>query len=181
LAVRGLRPIAELAASRGHGDRLRYMAGCRCAECRQANSRYECARARARKAGDWNGVVSADRARAHIIALGRQGLGHRAIAWGSDVNEGTIWLIRQRKKLRIRARTERRILAVTKDAAADHAIIPAGPRVWKRIRQLLAEGYTKEQIAKQLGYARPYFQFGKQRVTVRNAFRVERLYHQLTT
>lgn len=67
--LNGLRPVAELAADRPHGDRLRYMAGCRCKECRAANTAYETQRALARKAGDWNGVVSAARARSHIAVL----------------------------------------------------------------------------------------------------------------
>lgn len=56
---RGLKPVAELAEQRSHGDRLKYLAGCRCVPCRAANSRYEVARAAARKAGDWNGLVPA--------------------------------------------------------------------------------------------------------------------------
>lgn len=51
----GLAHIVVLAASKPHGVRLRYMAGCRCLKCRMANSNYETMRARARKAGDWNG------------------------------------------------------------------------------------------------------------------------------
>lgn len=61
LAARGLKPIAQLAANRDHGDRVRYLAGCRCTDCRRANSAYESARQKARAAGDWNGFVLATR------------------------------------------------------------------------------------------------------------------------
>ena len=48
LEARGMKPVTELARQRPHGDRLRYMAGCRCPACRGANSAYERLRARAR-------------------------------------------------------------------------------------------------------------------------------------
>ena len=69
LAARGLKPAAVLAQQRPHGDRLKYVGGCRCAECRKANTEYEKARAKARRAGDWNGIVSAKKARQHILQL----------------------------------------------------------------------------------------------------------------
>ena len=65
LAQRGLKPASELAAKRPHGDRLRYVAGCRCDLCRKANSTYERERQKARAAGDWNGIVDAAKARQH--------------------------------------------------------------------------------------------------------------------
>jgi hypothetical protein len=54
---KGLRDIAVLAEKKSHGTRIKYMAGCRCLICRAANSNYECARAKARKNGQWNGLV----------------------------------------------------------------------------------------------------------------------------
>ena len=49
LIARGLNP--ERIAALPHGVRARYSIGCRCVPCRKANSEYESARARARKAG----------------------------------------------------------------------------------------------------------------------------------
>ena len=63
LASRGLKPITELAAEKPHGTRLRYIAGRHCFQCRRANSDYERQRKAARLAGDWNGLVPAERAR----------------------------------------------------------------------------------------------------------------------
>src|SRR5687768_5744519 len=151
LASRGLKPVTVLAAARPHGDRLRYMAGCKCQDCRRANSRYESERQRARKNGDWNGIVSAARARRHIMKLSRLGVGRNAVSIGSDVCRTTIMEIRAGKKKRIRARTERKILAVTTKMASDHSFVPAG-RTWKLIRMLKTEGYKTEQLARQLGY-----------------------------
>lgn len=111
LADRGLRPAAELAADKPHGTRLRYIGGCKCFQCRRANSDYERDRKAARLAGDWNGFVPADRARAHLMSLSRSGVGKRAVQAASDVCMTVLQDIRTGKKAQIRARTERRILA----------------------------------------------------------------------
>jgi len=179
MTARGLKPITVLAASRPHGDRLRYLAGCRCDPCRRANSLYESGRQRARKNGDWNGIVPADKARRHLFKLSRQGIGRRAVSIAADVSETMICLIKSKRKKTIRARSERKILAVTKADARDHSFVSAR-RTWKLLRMLKTEGYTTKYLADQLWHKRQVLQFGKERVTVRNAFRVERLYRQLT-
>lgn len=179
LVARGLKQIAILGARREHGDRLRYMSGCRCADCRKANSTYECARVKARRNGDWNGIVSARNARAHILKLSRQGVGRRSVAIASDVSCGAIAAIRSGTKKRVRARTARRILAVTSGAASDRAFVPAG-RTWQLIELLLEEGYTKADLARFLGYDRPALQFNRERVTARSAYQVECLYREIT-
>ena len=178
LQARGLKPIAELAANRPHGDRLRYLAGCKCMPCRRANSRYESMRAQARRNGDWNGLVSAKMARRHLLKLSRQGIGRRAVAIAADVTETMICAIKSKKKKYIRARSERKILSVTKADACDHSFVPAR-RTWHLIKRLKIEGYTTRQLADRLKYKTPVLQFGKEQVTVRNAFRVKRMYRQL--
>lgn len=178
LAERGLRPIAELAAGRPHGDRLRYLAGCRCAECRRANCTYAKARARACKAGDWNGIIPAAKARAHLAALAAQGVGRRAVGAACDVADTTLSAIISGDKTRIRARTERAILAVTVAAVADRALIPAGP-TWKLLDELIASGYSKSALARELGYKTRALQLNRHQVTARNAADVERLHRRL--
>ena len=180
LAARGLKPVTILAERRSHGDRLKYMAGCRCVRCRMANSRYETERLRARRNGDWNGIVPANRARAHILKLSRLGVGRIAVSIAADVSKSMICAIRSREKKFIRAQSERRILAVTTQAASDHALTSA-KRTWSLIARLKSEGYTTKYLADQLGYKEPVLQFGKERVLVRNAWRVERLFQKLTT
>lgn len=178
LAARGLKRIADLAATRPCGDRLRYMAGCRCAECRRANTEYEKARYKARKTGDWNGLVSAEPARAHLAELSRRGVGYRTVQTAADVSSSVLLAIIGGSKRCIRARTERAILAVTTAAAADHALIDAGP-TWLLIDELVHLGYSKAFLAGQLGYANPALQFNRQQVTVRNAYEVQRLHERL--
>jgi len=174
-----LRSAAELAADKPHGVRVRYMAGCRCDACRKANSTYENERQKARRAGDWNGIVPADRARAHMRMLSRHGVGRRTVQACTDIADTVLQDIRTGRKTHIRARTERLILAVTREQAADHAYVPAG-RSHQRIRLLLEEGYTEAYLARRLGYANRYLQFNERRITVRNAARIERLYRELT-
>jgi hypothetical protein len=104
LAARGLKPIAQLAANRDHGNRVRYLAGCRCTDCRRANSAYESARQKARAAGDWNGFVLATR-RAHLKDLSSKNVGRRAVSAASDVAESIVFAIASGTKTHIRART----------------------------------------------------------------------------
>ena len=179
IAQRGLRPAFELAAARAHGDRLKYLGGCRCFKCRRANSDYERERKKAREAGDWNGLVPAAAARAHMVKLSRLGVGRRAIAAASDVADSVLTEIRAGRKQHIRARTERRILAVTKACASDHAYVSAA-RTWRQLERLLDEGFTKSAIARLLGSKAktPALQISRTFVTVRNAARVDALFER---
>lgn len=178
LRSRGLRPIAELAEGRDHGDRLRYAAGCRCKRCRAANSAYENRRVAARKAGEWNGIIDASKARAWIAHLSAHGVGRRAIAYASDVSETVLCEIRSGRKTKIRALTERRILAVSIDMALDGALLPAGP-TWLLIDELLAAGITKRQIAARIGQTNGALQLSRESVTVRHAYQVKKLHGEL--
>lgn len=178
ITARGLRSAADLSATRPHGDRLRYIGGCRCDDCRQANTDYERERAQARAAGDWNGIVSADAARKHLVKLSKKGIGRRAVSAASDVCETILCDIRRGTKRNIRARTERLILAVTESAAADRALIAAGP-TWKLLDKLLAAGFTKTRLAHELGRKTHALQLNKTKVTARNAYAVERMYIRL--
>lgn len=175
---RGMRPASELAAGRPHGDRLRYIGGCRCDECRRANARYEQMRIAARRAGDWNGLVDAQRVRAHLQALASRGIGRRTVSDVADVAETTVVEILSGRKATIRARTERALLAVGDAAAADGALVPASGS-WRLLDELLEDGYTRASLALQLGCKTPRLQIGRQQVTVRTRHDIERLYAKL--
>jgi hypothetical protein len=178
LTARGLKPAAVLAVDRPHGDRLKYIGGCRCDQCKAANSTYERERLQARKNGQWNGLVPADRARQHMLNLAEKGVGRRAVGAASDVADSILVGIRSGEKKQIRAETERKILAVTIEAASDRALIPAKP-TWVLINKMLKWGHTKAELAKRLGYESPALQINKKTVTVRNAFEVRQLYSKL--
>lgn len=180
LSARGLKPIAALAANRGHGDRLRYMAGCRCFDCRRANSAYEAGRKIARAAGQGNGIVPAAKARAHLAALSEQGVGRRSVSAACDVADTVLGDIISGRKVNIRAATERAILAVTAAAAGDRALVPA-KATWKLLDELIKDGYTRSELGRLLGSKSktPALQLKRDFVTVRSAYMVERLFAEL--
>jgi len=174
--IESLRSIQELAARRQHGDRLQYMAGCRCLKCRMANSNYETARARARKVGDWNGLVDATPVRQHLLKLSRAGVGYKAAADAASVARSVVAKIRSGEKTQVRARTAKQLLAITPAARADHSYVSA-TRTWLLIRQLLEQDFTKARIARELGIGRA-LQISKTRVLARTALSVEKLWRK---
>lgn len=171
-----LEQVLRASARKEHGTRARYMAGCGCLRCRAANSRYETERAKARKAGDWNGTVDAGRARRHVLALSRQGVGYKTVADAAGVAKSVMAKIRSGERKRIRARTERRILEVTFEAAGDQTLVDAGP-TWRRVEELKREGgFSNAEIARRMGFKKAALQFGKERVTLRTAAAVEKFW-----
>lgn len=175
---RGLKSAAALAANKPHGSRIRYIAGCRCDECRRANTDYEKQRVIARKNGEWNGIVPAARARRHLSRLSRLGVGRRAVQAATDIADSILVMIRSGERKNIRAQTERLILAVTPAAAGDRALIDAEP-TWGLINELLAAGFTKTRLAAELGRKTHALQLNKHKVTVRNAADVRLMHSRL--
>jgi hypothetical protein len=161
-------------ASRPHGTRARYRAGCRCLPCRAANSRYEAQRQRLRRQGDWNGIVDAAPVRRHILWLSRNSVGRDAVSAAADVSVTVINQIRSGVRVHCRARTARRILALDLDARSGGSHVPAR-QSWSRLTKLLRRGYSKAQLARWLGYHRPTLEFNRRRITARNAMRIDRL------
>jgi len=178
LPHRGLKGPNVLGKDRPHGERIRYLAGCRCALCRKANSNYANERAAAIRAGDWNGIVSAQKARTHLATLSAHGIGRRTVSNITGVSETCISAITSGQKIKIRAKTEKLILAVTTQCQADGALISAKPS-WKLINELLKDGYTKSDIARAMGFERPVLQLGRTHCTVLNAAIVQRVFDRL--
>ncbi len=173
LEARGMKPVTELARQRPHGDRLRYMAGCRCPACRGANTAYERMRARARKAGLGNPIVPADEARAHLKALSAAGVGRQTVADATNISSAIVQMIAAGTRVQIRMATARKILAVTPDCKADGTRIDAAP-TWALIHALIKAGDTKLSIARALGQKGGGLQLSRKTVTVRNAEKVRR-------
>lgn len=178
-----MRPISlvsaeVLAANKPHGERVKYMAGCRCMLCRAANSRYETDRLLARKNGDWNGLVPAQKARRHLLRLSKLGIGRRAVAAATDISQTILSRIKNGERRQIRKRTQDRILAVTTDAASDSAVVPAAT-TWRQLEELIEEGFSKAELARRLGYSSPALQLRRDRVLARTAARVDRLYRTI--
>lgn len=177
IPARGLRPAYELAKEHPHGVRVTYVGGCRCDLCRKANSEYQKSRAKAQKGGDWNGLVPADAARAHMLKLSEQGVGRRAVQAVTDIADSILFQIRNGQKEQIRARTERLILQVTPEMASDGALVDA-KTTWKLINRMIKWGYTKTFIAKALGAKNGNLQIRTGKVEVRTAYEVLRLYQR---
>jgi len=175
-----LPPPEVLRDRHDHGTRVRYVLGCRCDACRRANTTYAVARYRAQRiAGDWNGLVPAAAARKHLVALSRRGVGLKSVAATSDVPKTTLAAIKARRRVQIRARTERRILSVDAGARGDGSLVSAR-RTWLLIHRLPEEGYTRGELARRLGSRAkaPALQIQREYVLARTALRVERLYRR---
>jgi hypothetical protein len=173
-----LSKIKIACASKPHGTRARYAAGCKCMLCRAANSRYETVRALARKNGDANPIVSADRARRHLAELSAKGIGRHSVHEACDVSEQILCAIIYGQRENIRARTERRILAVDEGARRGKCLMPAAP-TWRLLRELLRDGYSKVQIVEWMGGKRALqIKHGEgARITAATAMKVERVYN----
>jgi len=178
MCQRSLPDAVAIGGKKPHGTRVKYKAGCRCLMCRAANARYEASRAKARAAGDWNGLVSAEEARRHILALSKKGVGRRAIAEASDLTDKVVARIRSGEQKLIRNSTNTRILAVSKDALSGGTLVSAR-RTWRQIDRLLTEGFTKADLARRLGYASSSLKLGKQKVRARTAARVDEFYRRI--
>lgn len=179
MAARGLRSAAELAEGKPCGTRLCYYAGCRCRACRTANALYTRGRAAARRRGEGNGLVSAERARLHLAWLSAQGIGRKTAADSAKISGSTVSKVIDGERLKIRAQTERRILVVTEVARADGARIDAAP-MWRQIDELIANGYSQVRIASEVaGRSVRGLQLGRERTTVRSADRVRQVWQRL--
>lgn len=166
--------LREQCGDKPHGIRARYASGCRCMLCRAANSRYESDRQRARVSGDWNGCVDAKRAREHLEELSRRGIGRHSVQAACDVSDGILYAIITGTRSRIRARTERRILAVDEGSRAGGSLVDAD-KTWRIINELVRRGYSKKQLAKWMGLKTGAIQFRRDDITARTEVRVHRL------
>ncbi|MBV9811356.1 MAG: hypothetical protein JO326_01295 [Acetobacteraceae bacterium] len=167
--------MRERCATKPHGTRARYVSGCKCLQCRAANSRYSCEAQRRHDSGDTGNVIDASEAREHLRWLSRRGVGRRAVADASGVSATILHQIKLGKRRRIRASTARRILRVDAGAAWGKALVSAR-RTWQLLNSLIERGYTKGQLSLWLGNKTAALQINHKKVTAETAQRVERLY-----
>lgn len=139
-----------------HGTARAYRADrCRCTPCVDADRRNTKLR-RMRNNNGTPSTVPADAARRHVRALQAQGMGVRTIAARAGVARTTVgWLIWPRTDTgRVTARltidNARKILAVRLQMA-DEAIID-GTGTQRRIKALVAMGWSFTAIAREMGY-----------------------------
>ncbi|HEV2071083.1 MAG TPA: hypothetical protein VGR26_14935 [Acidimicrobiales bacterium] len=179
---------AVIESHRPHGTYVKYVVErCKCDDCREANRLYELKRRRAMSRPDelWLPYVPAGRARRHVQALSAAGVGHKTVAKVSGVAHGTIAKLiygdpkrNMGPSRRIRPETERRLLAVTPENAADCARVPAGP-TWELLNDLIGRGFTKGWLAQELGNKSPALQIKRTEVYGRTARAVAALHKRL--
>ena len=143
----------QLGMRKPHGHKMRYMAGCRCAPCKRANSRYEKKMARDRKLYGPNNLVPVDRVRAFLLEMQKQGIGYKTIAKTVGIGKTglgiLIWPGKETKQF-IRRRTEAKVLAYepSLDNLPKSNCVPAEETVGK-IRQLERWGYPRTLITQE--------------------------------
>ncbi len=174
-----------------HGNRACYVFNkCRCEPCTQANRDYMRRRDRASRRPDEQlepAYIDATEVREHIKWLQKKGVGIRTIARQAKVGRSTLQLlVADRRKVHARRPRDRvtravaeRVLLVFPIDAAPNALVPAD-KTKRQIAALLARGHTKEGLARMLGLQHS-LQIGQSnRVTARNAHRIDALYEGLT-
>jgi hypothetical protein len=164
-----------------HGTRSRYAYGCRCAECRKANTKYQQVR-KTEAAKGKRRTIEADAVQKHLSRLGEQGYGVRIVAQVTGLNHGHLHRIRHAKKP-IQRKTADKILRVTSyECRRCLGFVPIEP-TRQMVNDLLDHGYEREEIARQLGYKGRSLHFlynnksGK--ITVLTEMAVRRVYNQL--
>lgn len=142
--------------SRQHGTRAKYVVDkCRCESCREANRACERERNRLQAYGRWEPYTDAQPARAHVKALGAQGMGWKRVAGAAGLSTSVVWKLlygdpkrNQQPSKRVRHSTADALLAV-KLNLGDHSLIAAaGTR--RRLQALVCLGYSQSNLAGRL-------------------------------
>lgn len=142
-----------------HGTRNAYAIDrCRCGPCRAAAAAYERHRVRQRAYGRFP-YVDASRARAHVLALRDAGIGLKRIAALAGVPNGSLSKLiygdpkrGMAPSKRILPQTELAILAVTADGALASGARTDAAGTVRRLRGLVAAGWTRAELARRLGW-----------------------------
>jgi plasmid maintenance system antidote protein VapI len=159
------------------GTRARYSLGCRCTPCRRANTEYEKQRAMIRKEQGSDVWVSAEPVKEHLKSLSKIGIGYKTVADYSSVGKTTLARIMNGKNAKIRKSKAVRILAVDKNCVSGGTLI-SSQRSRLLIKSLMAEDFTKRELARRMGYKSPAIQFAKRRkTTAKVAMRLERFWN----
>lgn len=156
-----------------HGTKRRYNLGCRCDDCRRANSAYCHMRKKSPPA-----YVSVAPVRAHLNRLRRKGIGVRAIGDASDFDWRHLQKILYGQQRWIRPENAARLLAVDEGARADSSTVD-GRRTHAAIARMVKLGLTRGEIARRLGHQRDKLDFRKVKVELRTEYRILRLLREV--
>jgi hypothetical protein len=127
----------------------------------------------------FNGLVPADRARVHLLALRKKRVGKIAIAEASGVSALLIGHIMDGRAAHMRADTERRLLEVDESCRLDGSLVPAA-KSRAIVRRLFDRGFTHANIAGLLRMKTPSVQIGDTRfVETKTQAKLERLWRKV--
>ena len=141
-----------LGRGRPHGHFMRYLVGCRCGRCRQANVAYKRKLARNRLLYGPNDLVPTDRVRRFLLEMQKSGIGYKTIAKTVGVGKTglgvLIWPGGETKHF-IRRRTEAKVLSYVPslENLPKSNCVPAAETI-ARIHQLEAWGYPRALITR---------------------------------
>lgn len=167
----------------GHGTRTRYVSGCRCEPCTEANRVYirELDRHHRRVAYGIEEprperVIDATEARDHLRWLASVGVGSRVVAERTGLARGTVRDIITGEHANCLPKTAEKILAVGKYDRSSGARVDAAD-TWRKIDELLARGWTKVAIARRISSPTALaLQIGRDEVRASTAQKVTALY-----
>lgn len=153
--------------------------GCRCQQCRTAANVYNVQLARRREQGIET-LHDATPAREHLRWLQTQGVGARAVVNATGLRRNTVREIVTGETKRCRPETIEKILAVGTHRRRPGAPVDAA-RTWALIEELLEHGFTKTQIAAELGSTaeRPALQIRRDTVLQSTADKVVEVHRRL--
>jgi hypothetical protein len=134
---------------RDHGTNARYVAGCRCSQCRAAATQQQRDYMRRRKEqGDYLMVDPAE-AVAHVKRLHDHGYSYRAIGEQCGLDKGYVCRLARRK--RILRETEDKILAVTLSFVPSQGLTPTPP-VKRLVDEINNAGIRQRDVSRMLGH-----------------------------
>ncbi len=162
------------------GTRARYVAGCRCTKCREANRDYYHKNVRDRIYGRNNPIVRATKTRNRLRKLSDIGVGTKTVHDLTGCSRTVLAGIASGKRSQCRKSTQDKVLAVPLQVWNDAQLVDAAP-TWELLNDLLAQGWTKTALARELGSMAktPALQIHKTRVTAKTAAAVKRLYRRI--
>jgi hypothetical protein len=169
-----------------HGTPTRYVQHkCRCQPCRDAIQAKE-ARSKRRRAygmrSDWEDcLVDAAEAREHILTLAKHGFGAKVVERAAGVGHTALWEIRSGRHIRIFPGTRDRILGLTLSdlrAVKETATVPA-IQTLRLVDEMVAAGFAKSWIARQIGQRTGGLQIANDFVFVRTARAIQGLHDRL--
>lgn len=155
-----------------HGTIARYVAGCSCFECCEANAAYQ-RRWKADHRAGIERVVAAGPVKEHILKLMRMGWGTRAIAEQAAVSYNTVRYVRTDRRSRISKECADAILTLRGAplCTTSTALVPATPTL--RLLERLRRTFSLEEIAGAAGISRKSLpRHGQRSVQARTAKRI---------